>query len=48
MFLCVNIKSYTVTCIIMVISSQTLDFGTATTVQSITMLRKLLTGKTLC
>jgi len=48
MFLCVSINSYTVTCIIMVISSQTLEFGRATAVQGITMLGKLLTGKTGC
>jgi len=48
MFLCVSINSYTVTCIIMVITSQTLEFGRATTVLGITMLGKLLTGKTVC
>ena len=48
MFLCVNINSYTVTCIIMVISSQTLEFGTANTELGITVLGKLLTGKTGC
>ena len=44
MFLCVNIYWYTVTCIIMVITCQTPEFGRATTVLGITMLGKLLTG----
>jgi hypothetical protein len=48
MFLFVNTYRYMVICIIVVISCQTVLFGKATTVLGITMLSKLVTGKTGC
>ena len=43
-----QIHKYILTCINMVITCQTVEFGRATTVLGITMLCKLLTGKTGC
>jgi hypothetical protein len=48
MALCAKIYMCTVPCLHMVITCQKLEFGRATTVLGITMLCKILTGKTGC